>query len=232
MKNIIRASERHANDFGWLKNFWLFSFSDYYDPENIQFGSLRVFNDDVVQAGGGFPTHPHREMEIVTIVWDGILAHADSMGNKGDIGPNEVQRMSAGTGITHSEFNNSPTATHLYQIWLFPDEDGLKPTYEQKRFDPAKRRNALQTVASGQGHEGAVLIHVDAAIHLADIDAGRAVVLPVEGNARTFIYVKSGAVSVGGDRLEAGDQLRIATNGEIQVRAEEDASVTVITLGR
>lgn len=232
MKRIIRASERHANDFGWLKNFWLFSFSDYYAPDNVQFGSLRVFNDDVVQGSGGFPTHPHKEMEIVSIVWEGQLSHADSMGNEGDIGPCEVQRMSAGTGITHSEFNNGDSPTHFYQIWLLPDEAGLTPTYEQKCFDAAQRRNVLQTVASGQGHEGAIHIHVDAAIHLADLDAGRAIDLPMEGNARTFIYVKSGAVSVDGDLLEAGDQLRIGSEGEIHVRAERDASITVITLGR
>lgn len=124
MKRTIRAPERHYNDHGWLKTFWLFSFSDYYDPENINFGSLRVFNDDVVEAGGGFPTHPHSEMEIVSIVLDGQLTHADSMGNKGVIRPCEVQRMSAGTGLTHSEFNDGDTPTHFYQIWLHPDEKG------------------------------------------------------------------------------------------------------------
>lgn len=232
MKQLIKAAKRHFNDFGWLKTYWLFSFSNYYDPENVQFGSLRVFNDDVVEPGQGFPTHPHEEMEIVSIVWGGQLSHADSMGNAGDIGPYEVQRMSAGTGLTHSEYNNSDTPTHFYQIWFLPDERGLEPSYAQKCFKPGDRKNTLVPVASGQGHEGAVRIHVDATVYLAELDEGQAVALPESGNARTFIYVRSGGITIGEVRLKAGDQLRVAGIDANQVIADVDASFSLIALGR
>ena len=232
MKRHIKSAQRHFNDYGWLKTFWLFSFSHYHDPDNVSFGSLRVFNDDVVEAGQGFPTHPHEEMEIVTIVLDGQLSHADSMGNSGDIGPCEVQRMSAGTGLTHSEYNNGATPIHFYQIWLHSDQRGLKPSYEQRCFSSAKRRNTLVPVASGQGASGAILIHVDATIFLSDLEAGQTVSVPREGNKRVFIYVQSGVVTIDGERLETGDQLRVAVNSEIHVKAVEDASFTLIALGR
>lgn len=232
MREIIPANKRHFTDHGWLKTYWLFSFSNYYDPDNIDFGSLRVFNDDVVDPGGGFPTHPHKEMEIISIVLDGQLTHADSMGSKGTIGQCEVQRMSAGTGLTHSEYNDGDTPTHFYQIWLYPDEKGLEPAYEQKCFTEAGRRNVLQAVASGRGDEGALTIHVDATIYLSDLDAGKSVVVPGEGERLTFMYVRSGRVTVGEDQLGAGDQLRVAHNDEIRVIADEDASFTLIAQRR
>ena len=135
MIEIIKADRRHFSDFGWLKTYWLFSFSGYFDPQNIQFGALRVFNDDVVDPGTGFPTHPHEEMEIVTIVLEGEMTHADSMGNKAKIEAGDVQRMSAGAGLAHSEFNLAEKPVHFYQIWMFPDKAGLTPSYDQRHYD-------------------------------------------------------------------------------------------------
>src|SRR5210317_1860784 len=147
MIEIIKADERHFSDFGWLKTYWLFSFSNYFDPHNIQFGALRVFNDDVVEPGTGFPTHPHEEMEIVTVVLDGEITHEDSMGNKSVIRKGDVQRMSAGTGLTHSEFNLADKPVHFYQIWILPDQRGLSPSYDQKRFDTGLVKNRVYPVA-------------------------------------------------------------------------------------
>ena len=180
MINIIPADRRHFSDFGWLQTYWLFSFADYYDPGNIQYGALRVFNDDIVQPGMGFPTHPHYEMEIITIVLDGEITHQDSMGNRAVISAGEVQRMSAGTGLTHSEFNLAQTPVHFYQIWLFPDMRGLKPSYSQKRYPPSAWKNTLFPVASGQGAGDVVTFHTNATIYRSQLDAGKAVSLPTQ----------------------------------------------------
>src|SRR5210317_1297551 len=162
MIEIIKADERHFSDFGWLKTYWLFSFSNYFDPHNIQFGALRVFNDDVVEPGTGFPTHPHEEMEIITIVLDGEMTHEDSMGNKAVIRAGDVQRMSAGTGLTHSEFNLAEQPVHFYQVWLLPDKKNLEPSYDQKSFTFNEWQNTLLPIASGQGVENTVSFHTNA----------------------------------------------------------------------
>jgi hypothetical protein len=154
MIHTIRSTQRHFSDYHWLQTYWLFSFSDYFDPDNIQFGALRVFNDDVVQPGTGFPTHPHREMEIITLVLEGEMTHQDSMGNRAVIQAGDVQRMSVGTGLTHSEFNLAETPVHFYQIWILPDIPQLKPSYDPKQFDPSGWQNRLLPVASGQGIPG------------------------------------------------------------------------------
>jgi redox-sensitive bicupin YhaK (pirin superfamily) len=148
MIQVIRASERHFTDYNWLQTYWLFSFADYYDPDNIQFGALRVVNDDVVQPHKGFGTHPHEEMEIITIVLEGEVTHADSLGTKAVIRAGDVQRMSAGTGIRHSEFNLGDVPAHFYQIWLYPDTRGVEPGYGQQSFAAADRTNRLLPVAS------------------------------------------------------------------------------------
>ena len=173
MIKIIDSDRRHFSDFGWLKTYWLFSFSSYYDPENIQFGALLVLNYDVVDPGTGFPTHPHEEMEIITVVLEGEITHEDSMGNKSVIRRGDVQRMSAGTGLTHSEFNLANEPVHFYQIWILPGEGGLSPSYDQKRFDPASWKNALYPVASGQGLPETVTFHTNATIYLADLDGAK-----------------------------------------------------------
>ena len=229
---IIRADERHFSDYGWLQTHWLFSFSDYYDPTNLRFGALRVFNDDVVQPKSGFPTHPHREMEIVTTVLSGELTHEDTTGGRGVIRAGEVQRMSAGTGIAHSEFNLSDEPVHLYQIWIFPDEKGLKPGYEQRSFSAVSKKNRLLPVASGQGLADTVAIHSDATIYMSELEAGRSIDYEANISRGVFVYVTGGTLSINGERLQSKDQARIGTEGRISIKAEEDASLILIDVSR
>jgi redox-sensitive bicupin YhaK (pirin superfamily) len=219
MIDIIRASERHFSDFDWLQTYWLFSFSSYYDPHNIQFGALRVFNDDVVQPGKGFPTHPHEEMEIVTIVLDGEMTHEDSMGNKAVIRAGDVQRMSAGTGLTHSEFNRADKPVHFYQIWIFPDTAGLKPSYDQRHFEPDQWQDRLLAVASGQGMEGAVTFHTDATIYRCSLDEGKTVALNDIQGRRIFVYLTDGRLVVHGHVIEKNDQVRIDKDDPLVLKA-------------
>ncbi|HUT30948.1 MAG TPA: pirin family protein [Sedimentisphaerales bacterium] len=228
MVRIIRANERHFSDFGWLQTYWLFSFSDYYDPNNIQFGGLRVFNDDVVQPGTGFPTHPHQEMEIVTIVLEGEITHADSMGNKAVIKAGDVQRMSAGTGLTHSEFNLADAPVHFYQIWIYPDEKGLRPTYDQRHFNPASWKNKLLPVASGQGIGEAVTFHTDATIYRGDLGKGAEVRFETSDDRRIFVYVTDGQLQVNKEPLKSKDQARIDPEGSIHLKALSDAQVILM----
>lgn len=227
MMDIIKADRRHFSDFGWLKTYWLFSFSDYFDPKNIQFGALRVFNDDVVEPGKGFPTHPHEEMEIITVVLAGEMTHEDSMGNKTVIKTGDVQRMSAGTGLTHSEFNLAEEPVHFYQIWIFPDKPQLEPSYDQKNFSPDQWQNKLLPVASGQNKSGTVGFHTDATIYRSALDAGNELTLDQTAGRRVFIYLTSGKLSVDGSVLEPSDQARIDTEAAIKIKAE-DASEFVL----
>ena len=228
MIKTIRASKRHFSDFGWLKTYWLFSFSSYYDPSNIQFGALRVFNDDVVAPGTGFPTHPHEEMEIITVVLDGEITHEDSMGNKSVIQKGDVQRMSAGTGLTHSEFNLTDKPVHFYQIWILPDERGLSPSYDQKRFDTGLWRNRIHPVASGQDIPETVSFHTKATIYLADLDEGKKVDFEAKERRRTFIYLTSGELEINGERLLTNDQARIDMEDAITLQAVKPSSVILI----
>lgn len=228
MIKIIRSDQRHFSDHGWLQTYWLFSFSDYYDPANIRFGALRVFNDDVVQPGTGFPTHPHREMEIVTIVLSGELTHEDSTGSRGVIKAGEVQRMSAGTGIAHSEFNLSDEPVHLYQIWIFPDVRGLEPGYEQRSLSAGAEKNRLLPVASGQRLADALTIHTDATIYLSELEAGRAIDFDTNLARGVFVYVTGGSLTLGGERLERGDQARIVAEGRLSFKTEEGAGLILI----
>lgn len=209
MIEIIKAGKRHFSDYGWLKTYWLFSFSDYYDPRNLQFGALRVYNDDVVEPGMGFPTHPHREMEIITVVLDGEMTHEDSMGNRTVIRAGDVQRMSAGTGLTHSEFNLADRPVHFHQIWIYPDEARLTPSYDQKSFQPADWKNRLLPVASGQKKAGAVHFHTDATIYRGAFETGLEWNVPATAGRRIFLYPISGKLAVNGERLVAHDQARI-----------------------
>jgi hypothetical protein len=222
MVQIIRSAERHHLDAGWLSTHWHFSFDDYYDPANISFGPLRVFNDDVIQPAGGFPTHPHKEMEIVTYVIDGTLEHRDSMGNTGQIKPGEIQRMSAGTGLRHSEYNASKTAPlHLVQLWIIPAKERLTPSWEQKQFSVEARSGKLLPIAVPEGAEvpGAVSIHQDATIYTSLLSAGQTAKHAIDAGRRAYIFVVKGelkleAKSAGKDAkpvtLAAGDQARIA----------------------
>lgn len=225
---IIEAHSRHFSDFGWLKTYWLFSFAGYFDPHNIQFGALRVFNDDIVQPGTGFPTHPHEEMEIVTIVLDGEMTHADSMGHKTVIRAGDVQRMSAGTGLTHSEFNLAREPVHFYQIWIFPDTAGLRPSYDQKTFAPQAWRNRLCPVASGQNLPGTVTFHTDATIYRCALDAGADVTLSHTAGRRIFLYLTQGRLAANGRRMAPKDQARIDVDEPLVLKGEEPADFILV----
>ena len=230
MIDIIKAKDRHFNDFQWLQTYWLFSFSSYFDPHNIQFGALRVFNDDIVQPGTGFPTHPHEEMEIITIVLSGEMTHEDSMGNKAVIKAGDVQRMSAGTGLTHSEFNLAKDPVNFYQIWIFPDESGLDPTYDQKTFSPSQWKNKLLPVASGQAIPKTVTFHTDATIYRCDLDNDQSVAFGTATGRRIFIYLTSGELAVDDQKIAQKDQARIDADDPLQIKALSNAEFILIDL--
>ncbi len=228
MIEIIKADRRHFSNFGWLKTHWLFSFSNYFDPHNIQFGALRVFNDDIVEPGKGFPTHPHEEMEIITIVLDGEITHRDSMGNKTIIKTGDVQRMSAGTGLTHSEFNLAEKPVHFYQIWLFPDKSDLKPTYDQRSYEANKWKNRLLPVASGQNIPEAVSFHTDATIYRCSLDEGKEVTHEATSGRRIFVYLTNGQVSINNATLNANDQARIDIEEPLFIKAQQPSELILI----
>jgi redox-sensitive bicupin YhaK (pirin superfamily) len=224
MTQIIRSADRHHLDAGWLSTHWHFSFDDYYDPENISFGPLRVFNDDVIRGGGGFPMHPHREMEIVTYLIEGELEHRDSMGNVGRIAPGEIQRMSAGTGVRHSEYNASDKKPlHLVQLWIIPAVAGLKPSWEQKKYSEEARSGKLLAIAVPEGSTGdetkaAVQIHQDATIYTSLLAPKQSVKHSIAPGRRAYLFMvkgdlslatKNGSAKESAVTLAAGDQARI-----------------------
>jgi redox-sensitive bicupin YhaK (pirin superfamily) len=209
MIRIIPAETRHLEDSGWLKSYMLFSFSNYYDPDNVQFGSLRVFNDDTVQPGRGFSTHPHSEMEIISVVLEGEITHEDNMGNRGTLGKGEVQHVTAGTGILHSELNRGKDPLHFYQIWILPSRSGLEPSYSQKKFEDLKWRNQLLPLVSGQGFENTLKMNADATVYRSSLEKGHIIHFNVQNNRRTFIYISAGELSVNGQRIGKGYQARI-----------------------
>ena len=232
MINIRKSNERGRANHGWLDTHFTFSFADYYDPKHEQFRTLRVMNDDRVAGGGGFPMHPHRDMEIVTYVLEGELQHRDSMGHGEVLRTGEFQHMTAGTGIQHSEFNPSPrTPVHLYQIWLLPREKGLTPSYEQKAFDPAARRNRFQLVAAPDGRAGSLAIHQDAELYLADFSAGSSVTQVLESGRAAWLQVLRGRVSVNGTLLETSDGLAVSEEGGLTVVGAAPAEVMLFDLG-
>jgi len=234
MIKIIPAKDRHYNDFGWLKIYWLFSFDTYHDPENIRFGNLRVFNDDIVDAESGFPEHPHHEMEIITIPLSGELSHADSTGAKSTIIPGEVQRMSAGSGLSHSEFNKGVGPVHLFQIWIYPSKRGLKPSYDQKNIVTSSWHNRLFAVASGTDSNDGITLNADSTIYRAALDRGKSLKHKIKSNRGAFIYISCGSVEFSGNRLEktiklsAGDQARISNHGMISLDALENSELILI----
>ena len=208
MKELRRAGERGYADHGWLRSFHSFSFADYHDPRHMGFGPLRVINEDRVRPGAGFGTHGHRDMEIVSYVLDGALAHKDSMGNGSTIVPGDVQRMSAGSGVRHSEFNHEKSkVTHFLQIWIEPAVAGIAPSYEQKRFGDAEKRGRLRLIASRDGAEGSVTIHQDARVYTGLFDGAERARHDVNGR-RAYVHVARGSLTVNGQRLGAGDALK------------------------
>jgi hypothetical protein len=244
MTQIIRSDERYHLEADWLSTYWHFSFDHYYDPENVSFGPLRVFNDDVIQPSGGFPMHSHREMEIITYVLEGRLEHRDSLGNRGVIGAGEVQRMSAGTGIRHSEYNASETErVHLLQLWIQPAVKGLAPSWEQKKFTRGEREGKLLAVASGtpadlsraQSREalakaGALKIHQDATIFVSALKAGQEVTHELAPGRRAYLFVIEGKVMLNGRPAAAGDQARITGETPLTLAATEASELLLIDL--
>jgi redox-sensitive bicupin YhaK (pirin superfamily) len=229
MITVRPGNERGHADHGWLSTYHTFSFDTYYDPRHMGFRSLRVINEDVVQPGRGFPTHGHRDMEIVTYVLAGALAHKDSMGNGSSIRPGDVQRMSAGTGVRHSEFNHSDTEpVHLLQIWILPNTEGLQPSYEQKRFENAEKAGRLRLIASPEGRDGAVTVHQDARLYAARLGPGVAVRHEFPPGRHGWLQVAGGAVAVNGVELRAGDGAAVSDEREIEITGQNSAESEVL----
>jgi redox-sensitive bicupin YhaK (pirin superfamily) len=231
MQEIRRSKERGYADHGWLKSYHSFSFADYFDPKHVEFGPLRVINEDRVAAGKGFGTHSHRDMEIISYVLAGELAHRDSIGNGSTIRPGDVQRMSAGRGVRHSEFNPSPASlVHFLQIWIQPNVQGIEPSYEEKRFAPDEKRGRLRLIASPDQSEGSVLIHQDARVFAGLLDGAENASLQVAPGRLIYIHVARGAVQANGVALEAGDALKLSDTPELQLKDGRDAEVLVFDL--
>ncbi len=226
------ASERGHADHGWLDSFHTFSFADYHDPRHMGFRALRVINEDRVAPGQGFGTHPHRDMEIISYVLEGGLSHKDSTGTGAVIRPGDVQRMSAGTGVTHSEFNASRSErVHFLQIWLLPAERGLQPSYEQKTFSEAEKRGRLRLVASPDGRDGSVTIHTDATLHAGLFEAGESARLELASGRHAWVHVARGHVRVGGRELGPGDAAAISSEPAVEIEGIDGGEVLVFDLG-
>ena len=231
MIQIRKSNERGHADHGWLNSYFTFSFADYHDPKHVQFRTLRVMNDDRIAGGGGFPTHPHRDMEIVTYVLEGALEHRDSMGNGSVIRTGDVQYMSAGTGVAHSEFNASKTEpVHLYQIWMFPEKQGLKPAYDQKNFSQTEKSGRLRLIASPDGRDGSVTIRQDNELYAAVLGKGESVRHELKPDRHAYVQVARGSVTLNGASLSEGDGAAISAEKSFELAGVRDAEVLVFDL--
>ena len=233
MLTLRRSEDRGHADHGWLKSFHSFSFADYHDARHVHFGPLRVINEDRIAAGTGFGRHGHRDMEIVSYVLAGALAHEDSMGNRASIVPGEVQRMSAGTGVQHAEFNHNPAGeTHFLQIWILPSAPGGAPGYEQRAFPPEEKRGRLRLVMSPDGTEGSVTVRQDARLYAGLFEGDEAATLPLAPARLGYVHVARGEVIVNGEALKAGDALKLQDEAEVRIERGVDAEVLVFDLPR
>lgn len=231
MLTVRKSQDRGYADHGWLHSYHSFSFAGYHDPEHMGFGNLRVINEDRIAPGMGFGTHGHRDMEIISYVLAGELAHKDSMGNIKGIPPGDVQRMSAGTGVQHSEFNHAQgQTTHFLQIWLLPDVQGIAPSYEQKAFPEAEKRGTLRRVASPDGAEGSVTVHADATVYAGLFDGGESATLVLDPVRKTYVHLVRGALQVNGQALSAGDAVLIEKESALALTDGRDAEVLVFDL--
>ncbi len=230
MIEIRKSEDRGRADHGWLRSYHTFSFADYYDAEQTGFGHLRVINEDRIQPGTGFGTHGHRDMEIISYVLEGELAHKDSMGNGSTIVPGDVQRMSAGKGVLHSEFNHAQDVTHFLQIWIEPSVTGIPPSYEQKHFAAASKRGRLRLVASPDGREGSVTIHQDAFVYAALLDGAERATHKLQPGRRAYLHVARGKLTANDHPLEAGDALKAANTREIALEKGEGAELLLFDL--
>jgi quercetin 2,3-dioxygenase len=231
MINIRRSEQRGGGNFGWLNTRHTFSFDTYHDPKYMGFRSLRVINEDVVQAGEGFPTHPHRDMEIITYVLEGALGHKDSLGTGSVIRPGDGQRMSAGRGIRHSEMNASDTdPVHLLQIWILPDRGGIEPSYEQKSFPPEEKQGKLRVIASPDGENGSVTIHQDAKLYVSLLAPGEKVTHELATNRYAWLQVAKGSVELNGKLLQQGDGAAVSEEQRLTIEGKENAEVLLFEL--
>jgi redox-sensitive bicupin YhaK (pirin superfamily) len=231
MITLRRSQERGYADHGWLKSFHSFSFADYYDAEHMGFGPLRVINEDRVAPGAGFGTHGHRDMEIISYVLDGELAHKDSMGNGSVIRPGDVQRMSAGSGVQHSEYNHAKDrTTHFLQIWIEPNVAGIAPEYEEKRFSDADKQDRLRLIASPDGADGSVRIHQDARLYVSRLAAGQTVTAELADGRLGYLHLVRGALTVNGERLDAGDAAKARDETRLAISAQGDAELLLFDL--
>ena len=231
MLKLRRSQDRGHANHGWLDTWHTFSFADYHDPDEMGFGALRVINDDRVQPGRGFGMHSHRDMEIITYILDGALEHKDSMGNGSVIRRGDVQRMSAGKGVLHSEFNPSPTdPVHLLQIWIEPNVTGIRPSYEERRFAAEQRQGRLRLVASPDGRDSSVMIHQDTCVYATLLDAGDAVTHQLAPGRKAYVHVARGAVEVNGERLTGGDGAKIGAESKITFAKAEGAEILLFDL--
>ncbi|MFT3815036.1 MAG: pirin family protein [Acidovorax sp.] len=231
MLTVRKSEDRGHADHGWLKSYHSFSFAGYHDPRHMGWGNLRVINEDRIAPGTGFGAHGHRDMEIISYVLSGELAHKDSMGNVQGIPPGDVQRMSAGSGVVHSEFNHAQgQTTHFLQIWLLPDRQGIAPSYEQKRFTDAEKRGQLRRVAAPDGAEGAVTLHADATLYAGLFDGAESAELPLAPGRKGYVHLVRGTLSVNGQRLQGGDAALLEGESSVVLSGGQDAEVLVFDL--
>ena len=231
MLTLRKSQDRGFADHGWLKSFHSFSFAGYQDPKHMGFGNLRVINEDRIAPGTGFGTHGHRDMEIISYVLSGNLAHKDTMGNVKGIPPGDVQRMSAGTGVQHSEFNHAPNdTTHFLQIWIKPNVTGIAPGYEQKTFADAEKQGVLRLVASNDGTQGSVTIHADASIYAGLFDSAQTATLTLDSTRKCYVHLIRGVLQVNGHALTAGDAALLSAESQLELAHGKDAEVLVFDL--
>ncbi len=231
MIRIRRSRDRGHADHGWLNSFHTFSFADYHDPKHMSFGALRVINEDRITPGAGFPTHPHRDMEIISYPLEGAIEHKDSMGTGSVIRPGDVQRMTAGSGVTHSEYNHSKSeGAHFFQIWILPNKPGLTPGYEQKAFADAEKRGKWRLVASEDGREGSVVVHQDVSLHVTLLEKREKAVYAVKRGRRLWLQIARGTVAVGAEVLVQGDGAAITDEEAISVEAQDASEVLLFDL--
>ena len=231
MLDVIRSEDRGHADHGWLQAKHTFSFADYHNPARVRFGRLRVINEDRIAPGQGFGTHPHKDMEIVTYIIDGAIEHKDSMGNGTVISAGEVQRMTAGTGVLHSEFNHSQTTDlHLLQIWIFPEQNDLTPGYEQTLFSREQKLNQLRLIGSRDGRDGSITIHQDVDLYASILEEGQSAVLNDVADRKVFVQLVAGRIEVNGTDLAAGDGIQIREETAINIKAHEEAELLLFNM--
>lgn len=230
MLTLRKSTERGYADHGWLKSYHSFSFAGYYDPEHMGWGNLRVINEDWIKPGMGFGTHGHQDMEIITYVVSGSLAHKDSMGNGTSIPPGDIQRMSAGRGVRHSEFSQADTSTHLLQIWIEPNQRGIEPSYEQKTFADSEKRGTLRLLASPDGALCSVIIHADAHLYAGLLDTNESATLTLDPLRKAYVQLIRGQIKVNGQMLSAGDAAKLSGERQLSLSDANDAEVLVFEL--